>query len=153
MILLNDNALKCDFFILIWDQAPKSTFQLGNKNNDTAPWLMPCGVATIRVQGSSQSRWLWTTFMDVGLKQNVQLLPKRLQNAGKFCPKQKLSRTLNFFPFYYHVFQTAWGGRKGVFKTKPDMQQSAVEGPLCWSHCSASELMLCFPNKSQVVKE
>lgn len=51
------------------------------------------------------------------------------------------------------TIQTAWGGRKGVCKTKPDMQQSAVKGPLCWSHCSASELMLCFPNKSQVLKE
>lgn len=68
--------------------------------------------------------------MDVDLKQNVHLLPKRLQNAGKFCPKQKLPRTLNFFPFYYHVFKTAWGGRKGVCKTKPDMQQSAVKS-LC----------------------
>lgn len=58
-----------------------------------------------------------------------------------------------FFPFYCHVFQTVWGRRKGVCKTKPDMQQRAVKGPLCWSHCSASKLMLCFPNKSQVLKE
>jgi len=35
MILLNDKALKCDFFIFTGDQAPKNPRQLENEKNDT----------------------------------------------------------------------------------------------------------------------
>lgn len=111
-----------------------------------APWLTPWVLARMGHRGpaSLESSWLWTIFLYLHFKWHVQLLPKSLYNWGKFCPKQKLSRSLNHFLFYYCVCLNSNTGsmeedmRRYVCKAKPEMQPSAVEGPLYWSHHSAS---------------
>lgn len=76
MILLNDKALKYDFFICIRDQAPKNPLQLENEKNDTCAVTNTLPGRHERGTGpaSLESRWLQTTSMDVGLNRHVQLL-------------------------------------------------------------------------------